>query len=230
MSTPTPEELDARKKRTMWLIAGGVVSLILPLAGVAYLKISESRGSHGPNGNVAFERREAGERKVEASQTVVINNNMNPAAVNMGPGSPGMGSSAGAPMAPAGGSIGFVKGSNEYFQDKKETPAPAAAAPAAPAAPAPAPEPEPAKKTAKKGGKKDFFIPHLQGTKSMAGSGFKSSNQGGTMSNRPTGGAGMQGVAAPAGAGGGDMSELLKNVPGGADNPEVKKYLQNQGK
>lgn len=214
MSTPSAEELAARKKRTMLLLAGGAVSLVLPLAGVAYLRISESRQAHAPTANVVFDRREANEAKINVSQTVAINN----ATSAAGPGSP---------AAPAGGSLGFVKGSNEYYTEKKEAPAPSTPTVAA-AAPAPEPEPAPAAKTAKpkKGSKKEFFMPHLQGTKSMAGSSF--SRAGG--SPKPTGGSGMAGVADPKSGKGGDMADLLKNVPGGADNPEVKKLLQNQGK
>ena len=41
----------------------------------------------------------------------------------------------------------------------------------------------------------------------------------------------MAGVADPqAGKGDGDMAEMLKNVPGGVNNPEVQKYLKSQGK
>ena len=120
---------------------------------------------------------------------------------------------------------GQVKGgtSNSYFQDKQAAVAPAASTPTV-AAPPPVPEPTPAPKTvAKKGGKKEFNMPKLQGTK-----GF-SSFKGGKA--KPSGAQGMTGVADPqAGKGGGDMSDMLKNVPGGANNPEVQKYLKSQGK
>lgn len=67
-------------------------------------------------------------------------------------------------------------------------------------------------------------MPRLQGTKSF--SSFKGS------SPKPTGApGGMTGVADPqSGKAGGDMAEMLKNVPGGVDNPEVQKYLKSQGK
>ena len=152
---------------------------------------------------------------------------VNPAAPE-GSGPSSLPVAGGQTMAPAPGasSLDFVKGgaNNTYFQDKQApAAAPAASTQAAPA-PAAAPAPEPAAKTvAKKGGKKEFSMPKLQGTKGF--NSFKGA------SPKPTGAQGMTGVADPqAGKGGGDMSELLKNVPGGASNPEVQKYLKNQGK
>lgn len=222
MSTPEQEVQEGRKKRTILLLAGGAVSLVLPLLGVIYIRMSEAKTARPPDSSVMFDRRENGEAKVNVSQTVAI---VNPAPA---PGPSSLPVAGGPTMVPAPGSssLDFVKGgaNNAYFQDK------AAAPPAAPAAstptvsPAAAPEPESAPKTAaKKGGKKAFNMPKLQGTKSF--SSFKGS------SPKPTGGMGMTGVADPqAGKGGGDMADMLKNVPGGVDNPEVQKYLKSQGK
>jgi hypothetical protein len=224
MATPEQEVLDARRKRTIWLLAGGAVSLILPLLGVLYMRMTEAKTARPPDSSVMFDRREKGEEKVNVSQTVTI---VAPAAAN-GPASslPVAGGMTVTPAPGSGSSLDFVKGgaNNQYYQDKAAAPpaAPAAAPPAAPPPPAP---PEPAHKAvAQKGGKKAFNMPKLQGTKSF--SSFKGA------SPKPTGApAGMTGVADPqAGKGGGDMAEMLKNVPGGADNPEVQKYLKSQGK
>lgn len=227
MSTPEQEVLDARKKRTVLLLAGGAASLVLPLLGVVYIKMSEAKTARPPDSSVMFDRRESGDAKVNISQTVTI---INPAASAGGPGASSLPVAGGPTMVPApgsGSSLDFVKGgaSNSYFQDKPA--APAASTQAAPAAPAAAPEaaPEeaaPRTAAAKKGGKKAFNMPKLQGVKGF--SSFKGA------SPKPTGGGGMTGVSDPqAGKGGGDMAEMLKNVPGGASNPEVQKYLKSQG-
>ncbi|MCM2305209.1 MAG: hypothetical protein NDJ72_10930, partial [Elusimicrobia bacterium] len=155
MSTPEQEALDARRKRTIWLMAGGAASLILPLLGVLYMRMNEAKTARPPDSSVMFDRREKGEEKVNVSQTVTI---VNPAA----PANPGQSSlpvAGGMTMTPApggGSSLDFVKGgaNNTYFQDKAAAPAPAAAPP--PTAPAAPPEPaaEPAPKAvAQKGGK-----------------------------------------------------------------------------
>lgn len=225
MPTPEQEVLDARRKRTVWLLAGGAASLILPLLGVLYMRMNEAKTARPPDTSVTFERREKGEEKVNVSQTVTIV--APPAAGN--PAQSSLPVAGGMTMAPApgGSSLDFVKGgaNNTYYQDKAAAPPPAAPpAAAAPAAPPP-PVAEPAPKTvAQKGGKKAFNMPKLQGTKTFTN--FKGA------SPKPTGApTGMTGVADPqAGKGGGDMADMLKGVPGGVDNPEVQKYLKSQGK
>jgi len=224
MSTPEQEVLDARKKRTVLLLAGGAASLVLPLIGVVYLRLSEAKTARPPDSSVMFDRREAGDAKVNISQTVTII----PPASPGGPGTSSLPVAGGPTVTTTGSSLDFVKGGatpgSGYYGEKQA--APAASTQPAPAASAavsgPVEEAEP-KIVAKKGGKKAFNIPKLQGTK-----GFNSFKG---KSPKPTGGAGMTGVADPqAGKGGGDMDELLKNVPGGANNPEVQKYLKSQGK
>ncbi|MDP3543794.1 MAG: hypothetical protein Q8T11_15105 [Elusimicrobiota bacterium] len=223
MPTPEQEALDIRRKRTIWLMAGGAASLILPLLGVLYMRMSEAKSARPPDSSVMFDRREKGEEKVNITQTVVA-----PAALAASGASslPIAGGMTVTPAPGSGSSLDFVKGgaSSSYFKEKGAEP-PAAAAPP----PAPAPEPsgpiEPAPKTvSKKGGQKAFNMPKLQGTKQF--STFKGS------SPKPTGApGGMTGVADPqSGKDGDDMAELLKNVPGGANNPEVQKYLKSQGK
>ncbi|MDE2511686.1 MAG: hypothetical protein KGL74_11245, partial [Elusimicrobia bacterium] len=68
---PEAQEL-ARKKRTIWLLAGGAASLLLPLLGVIYLHWSSMSGGQGPTGRSdVFERREGGDRRITPSQTAV---------------------------------------------------------------------------------------------------------------------------------------------------------------
>lgn len=219
MGTSEQDVQEARRKRTILLLAGGAASLVLPLLGIIYIRMSEAKTTRAPDSTVMFDRRGNGESKIDVSQTAAVVNT----APATGFGASSLPAAGGTTMTPApgsGSSLDFVKGgaNNAYFQDKP------AAAPAAPAAPAAAPDPAPAAKTAdKKGGKKAFNRPKLQGTTSI--SSFSGS------SPKPTGGQGMAGVADPqAGKGGGDMAEMLKNVPGGANNPEVQKYLKSQGK
>ncbi len=197
---PIPE---GRNKLTILLLAGGAVSLVLPLLGIVYIRMEEAKTARTPNSSLMFDRHENIESKTNVLQTVASGRTPAPAPAS---------------------SLDFLKGgaNSAYFQDKPAA-APAASTPTAPA-PAADPAPEPAPKTvAKKGGKKEFNRPKLQGTQGF--STFSGS------SPKPTGGQGLNGVADPqAGKVGGDMADLLKNVPGGADNPDVQKYLKSQGK
>ncbi len=224
MATPEEEVLAARKKRTILLLAGGAASLVLPLLGVVYIKMSEAKTARPPDSSVMFDRRENGEAKVNVSQTVTIINPSGPAG-SAASSLPVAGGQT-VTTAPGGSSLDFVKGgaNNTYYQDKAAAAAPPAASTRTAVTPVVVPEPEPEPKTvAKKGGKKAFSMPKLQGTKGF--SSFKGA------SPKPTGGTGMTGVADPqAGKDGGDMAEMLKSVPGGANNPEVQKYLKSQGK
>lgn len=217
MATPEQEIQQGRDKRTKVLLAGGAVSLILPLLGVVYIRMNEAKTARAPDSSVTFERREAGEEKVNVSQTVTI---INPAAAPVSGASslPIPGGMTATPASGGGSSLDFVKGG--AFPEK--TAAPAASTPTVAAAPPPpVMESGPiAKPVAPKSGKKAFSMPKLQGTK-----GFSSFKGG---SPKPTG-QGMTGAAAPTGKGDDDMSDMLKNVPGGVNNPEVQKYLKSQG-
>ncbi len=217
MATPEQDIQQGRDKRTKVLLAGGAVSLILPLLGVVYIRMNEAKTARAPDSSVTFERREAGEEKVNVSQTVTIMNN----SAATGPGASSLPVPGGMTSTPApggGSSLDFVKGG--AFPDKNVPPA--ASTPTV-VAKAPAPEIESgpiAKPVAQKAGKKAFSMPKLQGTK-----GFSSFKGG---SPKPTG-KGLTGAAGPAAKGDDDMADMLKNVPGGANNPEVQKYLKSQG-
>jgi hypothetical protein len=214
--SPAPEPIGDeavqadRKKRTLLLIAGGAVSLILPACGAVYLYMKESGESRAPNSSVMFERREAGDAKVAITQAVTINPGAEGLATAAVPA--GMGSSmpSGAPQTTAGGSLGMVKGDGDFLEGDKKAEAPAASTQTAAAKAPPVEEGGPiAAKKGQKAGPKPFAMPKLQG-----GKGFTS----------------FKGVA-PKGGGGGGMDDMLKNLPPGAENnPEVQKLLQQQGR
>ncbi len=226
--SPAPEPIGDeavqadRKKRTMLLIAGGAVSLILPACGAVYLFMKESGEGRAPNTSVMFERREAGDAKVAVTQAVAINPGAEVLATAATPA--GMGSSmpSGAPQTTAGGSLGMVKGDGNFLDGEKKAEAPAASTQTAAAKAPPVEEGGPiaGKKAPAKGGKKAFVMPKLQ-----SGKGFTSFKG----SPKPGGGQDYGGVAAPQGKGG--MEDMLKNLPPGSENnPEVQKLLQQQGR
>lgn len=214
---PNDPEEAARRKKTLVLLAGGAASLILPLLGVLYLRWSESRAMPKQTDAAGvFEQRE-GERRITLpaapamSAAVAITA---PAQPPSAPPPPMAAPLPGSKSAEGSGSLGFIKPSGDYYQDKKPEPASEPKKEAA----KPAPEPEqpkaaPAKATAKtKPGKKPFVMPKLQ-----TGKGFTNFKR-----NQPA-------AEEPAEGGGQDMSELLKNLPPGAENnPELQKYLQGR--
>ncbi|MDX6770076.1 MAG: hypothetical protein SF051_11130 [Elusimicrobiota bacterium] len=217
MDPMDPEEA-ARRKKTLLLLAGGALSLVLPLLGVFYLRWKESREViQQKDAAGVFQQRE-GERRIVPSNAPAM-----AAAVALG--APAQAPSAPPPpvMTPlpggsgggtaSGGSLGFIKPSDDYFKDKPAEVAPPKKEEPVKAAPPPE-EPKPAPKTAKtKPGKKPFVMPKLNTTK-----GFTSFKR-----NQP-------GAQAPDDAGDDtDMSEMLKNLPpGAANNPDIQKMLQQR--
>lgn len=214
---PPPEqelsELD-RRKRTVWLLAGGAASLILPLLGVAYLHWSSISGAPGPSGrNDVFERRDGGEKRITPTQTAV------PVSAMMTP-PPSSLPTAGKTEKPAGSSLDFIKSNEEMTAKVADPPkaatAPAAAPAAAPASAVPAPAPSSAAKAPSKKGKKEFSMPKLQPSRGFTN--FKGAPAG-------------KGTAAPQGGApaGGDSQDLLKNLPpDAANNPQLQEYLKKQ--
>lgn len=139
MSTPEQEALEARRKHTIWLLAGAAACLILPLIGVVYIRLSESRNVRGPNPSVMFDRREAGEIKIKVAPI----------------GAPG----AKVPVpVKVDSSLSYIKGNGDYPQDKTAKAPKASPPPAATAAPAP---------SLPKNAKKPFIMPKLQGVKTL---------------------------------------------------------------
>lgn len=216
MADPTPEEIELqRRKKTLLLLVGGVLSLLIPLAGALYLKFGGSGEGKGLTRTDMFEKREAGDARITVTQGAA------PPVTT-----PVMTSALDSPPPAAGGSsLSFVKGDGDFESKPGAAPAappPAPTAPAPPIAQGGPLAPEPAKGKAK--GKKEFVMPKLQ-----TGKGFTQMKG---FSPKPTGGADISGISAPAAAGkGGDMAEMLKNLPPGTEsNPELQKLLQSQGK
>lgn len=218
----TPAEEAARKKKTLLLLAGGAFSLILPLLGVLYLRWKDTRQAPRQQDAAVFRQREGAEKRITPPSSpamaaaVVLTQ---PAAVPAAPppvqGSLPMPAPSGKASS-GGGSLGFIKGSDDYYADKKDEPKPEPKKEEAKPAPVEPAKPAPAKSTAKsKPGKKPFVMPRLQ-----PGKGF-------TTMRRP---GQQQEPAASDDDSPADMQELLKDIPGGASNPEVQKYLKQQGR
>lgn len=164
MPTPPPANSDARKrldkenlrKRYLYLTISGVVSLILPLLGIAYLRMSDNLQPIRKNQVSAVFSRRAGDplakKKILPAKTSAapLPNPLTVEVIKT--------SSQPAPKQPEGGltqdSLSFIRGGGEYYKEKK--PAPAAAAAQEAAKPA-------AKKTPAKPAKKLFVAPKLKG-------------------------------------------------------------------
>ncbi len=203
-------------------MAGGAASLIIPLLGVLYIRWNETRTApRQADAQGVFQQRE-GERRITPPAAPAM-------AAAVAVGVPAQSPSApptsmmptssplpGSKSAEGSGSLGFIKPSDDYYNKPAETPAPVEkkeeAKPAAAAPEEPKPEPKTAKKT--KPAKKSFAMPKLNTTK-----GFTSFKR-----NAP-------GAQAAADEGGGDMADMLKNLPPGAENdPRLQEYLRKQGK
>jgi hypothetical protein len=210
MAATETEVVDAdRRARTRWLMLGGAASLVLPLLGVFYLHWAETAGGASGSHGEVFEHREGSDSRLVPTQAV---------ALPPVPKRPAAGAAKTAAPA-SGSSLDFIKPSEELRTKVEEKPPAPAPAPAKPA-PAPAPvKKAPAKAAAKvKKGTKPFAHPKLQQTRGF--SNFGSSGQ-------------SSGAGSGAAAGGTtpNVSELLKNLPPGAENnPQVQQYLKSQGR
>jgi hypothetical protein len=217
MATPDMEAPPERKKMTVWLMAGGAASLLIPLAGAIYLHWSQNLAAPGPSGRSdVFERREGADLKITPTQAAVVTS---PSGLTAPPPS---GIVAGS--ASGGSSLDFIK-SNAEMQAKmadSKTAATAAAstAPVAAAAPAAPPAASTATaKTASKSGKKAFSMPKLQPSRGFT-------NFGSTGAK----GAGNSGAPAGTSANGQTTQDMLKNLPPGSENnPQVQAYLKAHG-
>ncbi|MEK7384252.1 MAG: hypothetical protein AAB262_13320 [Elusimicrobiota bacterium] len=195
-----------RKKLTAWLIAGAAASLLLPLLAVIYLRTTESRAVPGPSGRSdLFEHREGRDIKLTPTQTVAIPRNR--AA------SPPPFASA-RPATSRGSSLDFIKTNAELRA--RTAPPKAASSPIAAQAPAAAPQPttttKSKSKTSAKKTRKDFAAPKLQPSRGF--SSFKGGKEAENVGH---------------GADGADISEMLKNLPPGAENdPRIQEYLKKK--
>lgn len=210
MAIPEPEAPQERKKKTLWLLAAGAASLLIPLAGAVYLHWSENAGSSGPTGRSdVFERREGDDRKIIPTQAAIVTS---PSALTAPPPS---GLIAGAADKPAASSLDFIKTNPELqakIADSKKAAVPAASTAAAAPAPAP-PPPAAAARTSKKRGPKPFTMPKLQLSRGFTN--FSSPGANGAQN-------GAQGSS------GQNTQDMLKNLPPGAENdPRVQAYLKS---
>lgn len=173
-----------RRKKTFYLLLGGIASLLVPALWLLYGKLNEmpEMSAAGLAGNDIFRK-----RGTDGSSTVKIT----PAASQAPPSNymPGALTSA-ASVAPSStaasgrvestqqDSMAFIRGGQDY-QEKQAPPpppppAPAKAPPPAPAAPAPAPT---VQAKAAPPAKKPFTMPKLQGWKGFGGFGGSKASQ-----------------------------------------------------
>jgi len=179
-------EKAERRRITLYLLVGGLVLLLLPLLGIAYIKLTEAPAA-APSGAPIFLKH--GQEAAPAPMPATSR----PAQ-----------KSAAAP--PAGGSMAYIRGGSDYLPPPEPKDAP--------------PAPEKAKRepaAARPAKAAPAAIPRLKPT-----SGFTN------FSNRPQKGAQGQGAGtSPAGMP--DMSELMKNMPGGGSGqgmPDIKELMK----
>jgi len=191
---------EERRNKTRWLMIAGAASLLLPLAGAAYLHWNDVNGGQGANMRGDMFESHEGRGPIVPSQ-----------AVSAGP--------VPAASGKAVSSLDFIKAGDEFKTSAAAPNASTATAPAALPAGAPADAaaaaPAAGAKKAAAGGKKPFVMPKLQ-----TGRGFKSW--------MPPSSGTTQAPAAPAGAAQNPQQMLQNLPPGAANNPDVQKYLQQQ--
>ncbi len=201
---PLQDVPPERRKRTLLLLSAGGASLLLPLAGLAYLHWSDTRPVPGPEGAADVFEHHEGQGPLVPTQAM-------PNVMA---------------QTPAGGSqklvssLDFVKADPDFAARAAVVPAnahPAASAAAPAASTATAASAAPAVKKTAANAKKQFLMPKLH-----TGRGF--------MSFGSTGGGGAANSgAAASGAAPTAQQQMLQNLPPGAVNdPAIQKYLQSQ--
>src|SRR5882672_1513772 len=119
MAGPQDDEEIQRNRRTMLLILGGAASLLLPLLGVVWIKVSESlREPAAQSGSQVFTR-----RGVDPGSNIKIIPAATAVAVSPPPAAAAAAAApaalSAAPTASSGGSgLGMVVGDSTYYQDK----------------------------------------------------------------------------------------------------------------
>ena len=200
------DQLLRRNRRTMFLILAGAACLLVPLAGLLYIRLSETPVSTIA-GSVThpFERRASPIDRSRPAMTPAPSPDATPSAANS--------------------SLMFVKGGNEFYPSAQKPSPPPAEAPAAAAAnptePAPVPDTA-AEISPPKAAAKTVARPRLQRGK------FGASSFGSFNDPKGTQGAPQNGQT-PAGAP--DVSNMLKNLPGtggatGAGMPDMSGLLK----
>src|SRR3989338_6125096 len=163
------QEKERVRKRNLYLTISGVVSLLLPLLGVAYMRMSDALQPARKNvGNTVFSRRagEPGAKKKITPARVSAAQLPNPLTVEVlkpssDPKKPAPG------KGPTQDSLSLIRRGAEYYKDKKPEPPPTSPAPIPP-------KPEP-KKAPPNPAKKSFVAPKLKGNTRFGD--FKSKEQ-----------------------------------------------------
>jgi len=196
----------ARKRRAFYIFLAGIITLLLPLLGLAYINRDAllGGGALSAKGLFTFDKRVGGPRVIPTSAAAPITMRrslLTPADSKKSASKPA-------------DSLGFIRGGSDYNYNP-ETPA------AAPKKEPPLPqtvvekEPVPAKKTAK-AGPKPVNAPRLKPMKS-GGFGKPSSFAGSKLGKQKTEGSGQP-----------DISELMENMPaGGAGMPDIGQMMKN---
>ena len=182
-----------RRRRTLYLLLGCALSLLIPLLIVLYIRMSESPAAGPGTVRPDFAPRQNWREKVRPAEI--------PAPM------------AKSPTAPAGDSLGFIKGGSEYSQPRPAPPpsqvtaAPPAKKPAAPAKKQASPAPS-----------------------SVANPKIHPSRFGNLPAPPALGGSPAKNPAGQAPSGVPDINALLKNIPGaaGAGAPDTSNVKQNQ--
>ncbi len=202
------DQLLRRNRRTMFLILAGAACLLVPLAGLLYIRLSETPVSTIA-GSVThpFERRASPIDRSRPAMTPAPFPDATPGAAN--------------------NSLLFIKGGNEFYPSSQQPSPPPAAAPAAAEANPPEAAPVPDTATAAKTSRPKAVVKPVARPKLQHGK-FGASAFGGFNNQKGTPGA-PQNDQAPADAP--DMSSMLKNLPGnsgaaGADMPDMSGLLK----
>ncbi|MBI5630977.1 MAG: hypothetical protein HY921_08845 [Elusimicrobia bacterium] len=206
-------EKDPRKRRTLFLIIGAALSLLLPLGAAVYLKIKDSGSQAGPGllGGAVFPR-----RAYDASTVRRIAPAATPAAPLSAP--PVSSKPALKPQGSTDSSLDYIRGGSDYYQERKPAAAPPVPATAAPEPPAPEAKPRKPAKAAHK----PVPMPKLKSLKGPIN--FRSKSFGTKKNQDHASEEAQQKGQTP------DMEELLKkagNLPQGSGTPDVNQLLKN---
>ncbi len=204
---PSEEELARRRRHTLYLIAGGTVSLLLPLGGVLYLKMTDTTAPPASvRADDIFAHREGAAVRLQPAAGAAA-----PQPLAM-PAAPPAVSSVPATSPPQESGLSMIRGGEDYFPGKSASPAPAPQPPPAPAAAAapappraiPAPRPAAAPKT--------LAMPQLKPAQ-----GFGQVRSWFSGSGQPAGAAQPQ---APVGAAPPDVNALIQQAVGSAQSTQ----------
>ncbi|MBI4376898.1 MAG: hypothetical protein HY549_10670 [Elusimicrobia bacterium] len=197
------DEIEERRRRQLYLTIGGVLSLVLPLLGLAYLKLSDNSPKIRASTGAFFSQRQAGSRRSEPSPVVAP-----PVSVRPEKPLPSQSKPA-AKAAPSQDSMSFIRGGSDYYPEEKP------AASAAPPKPKPAAPAKPPKKEPSRQAKKSFAPPKLKPVQGFSNFRGQSGAGLGTQAANPQVPSIPNMLQMPAGAQvPPNVQEMLKNIPG----------------